>query len=97
MVYINKGEHKNPHGLPHEQSMGLIEIDHTLYSHMNTESTTFSALEKLEYIYAHLQDNEKIHKSDPGTVIQVPDNIYIHISTMILNMVYLKTLLIATI
>ena len=39
MVYIHKGEHDDPHGLPQQQDLeGSTEIEHTLYSHTANSS-----------------------------------------------------------
>ena len=81
-VYIHKGEHDNPHELPHQQySEGSTEIEHTLYSHTANSPSEIDPFKKLEYIYQHFQDSEKIYESDPDIVIQVPDNtLYPHIN-----------------
>ena len=63
VVYIPKGEHDNPHGLTQQQDLeGSTEIEHTLYSHIASSSPKIDSFKKLEYIYQHFQDNEKIHK-----------------------------------
>ena len=80
VVYIHKGEHDNPHGLPQQQYLeGSTEIEHTLYSHTAISSTEISSPEidsfkKLEYIYQHFHDSKKIYESDPDTAMQVPNN-----------------------
>ena len=82
VVYIHKGEHDDPHELPQQQySEGSTEIEHTLYSHTAISSPKIDSFKKLEYIYQHFQDSEKIYESDPDTVMQVPDNtLYPHIN-----------------
>ena len=66
VVYISKGEHDDPHELPQQQELeGSIEIKHTLYSHTDTISSKANSFQKLDYIYQHFQDNEKISESDP--------------------------------
>ena len=65
VVYISKGEHDNPHELPQQELEGSTEIEHTLYSHINTISSETNSFQKLEYIYQHFQDNKKICESDP--------------------------------
>ena len=93
VVYIPKGEHDDPHELPQQQELeGSTEIEHTLYSHTDTISSETNSFQKLDYIYQHFQDNEKIHESDPNLTSYENDNtLNPHISlTMILNMVYLK-------
>ena len=81
MVYIHKGEHDNPHGLPQQQDLeGATEIEHTLYSHTDSISPEIDSFKKLEYIYQHFQDNKKIYESDPGAVRHETDNtLYPHI------------------
>ena len=79
---IHKGEHDNPHGLPQQPySEGSIEIEHTLYSHTAISPPKIYSFKKLEYIYQHFQDSEKIYESDPDIAMQVPNNtLYPHIN-----------------
>ena len=81
VVYIDKGEHDDPHGLPQQQYLeGFTEIEHTLYSHTAISSPEFDSFKKLEYIYQHFQDTKKIYESDQDTIMQEPDNtLYPHI------------------
>ena len=83
MVYIHKGEHDDPHGLPQQQYLeGSKEIEHTLYSHTTISSPEIDSFKKLEYIYQHFQDSEKIYESDPDTIMQEPNNtLYLRINT----------------
>ena len=75
VVYIPKGEHDDPHELPQQQELeGSTEIEHTLYSHTNSISSETNSFQKLEYIYQHFQDNEKIYESDPDLVRYEHDN-----------------------
>ena len=98
VAYIHKGEHDNPSKLPKQQySQGSTEIEHTLYSHTANSPSEIDSFKKLEYIYQHFQDSEKIYESDPDIVMQVPNYPYIHTLIMISNMVYLKMLSIAII
>ena len=82
VVYIHKGEHDDPHGLPQQQYLeGSMEIEHTLYSHTAISSPKIDSFKKLEYIYQHFQDSEKIYESDPDAIMQEPDNtLYPHIN-----------------
>ena len=74
-VYIPKGEHDDPHELPQHQDLeGSPKIDHTLYSHSNIIEPTTNRSQKLEYIYQHFQDNEKVHESDPNLAECEADN-----------------------
>ena len=98
VVYIPKGEHDNPDELPQQQELeGSTEIEHTLYSHTNTISSETNSFQKLDYIYQHFQDNKKIHESDPNLARYENDNTFFHILTTILNMDYLKMLLVVII
>ena len=85
VVYIPKGEHDDPHELPQQQDLkGSTKIDHTLYSHPDTIMPTPNSSQKLEYIYQHFQENEKVHESDPNLATGEIDNtLYPHISNNI--------------
>ena len=62
MVYIHKEEHDDPHGLTQQQYLeGSTETEHTLYSHTAISSPKIDSFKKLEYIYQHFQDSEKIY------------------------------------
>ena len=50
------------------------KIEHTLYSHTDTIISTPNSSQKLDYIYQHFQDNEKIYGSDPNLVSSETDN-----------------------
>ena len=82
VVYIPKGEHDDPHELPQQQELeGSTEIEHTLYSHTDTISSEANSFQKLDYIYWHFQDNEKIHESDPNLASYDNDaTLYPHIN-----------------
>ena len=82
MVYIPKGEHDDPHELPQQQELeGYTEIEHTLYSHTDTISSETNTFQKLDYIYQHFQDNEKVHESDSNIASYENDNtLYPHIN-----------------
>ena len=82
MVYIPKGEHDDPHELPQQQELeGSTEIEHTLYSHTDTNSSETNTLQKLDYIYQHFQDNEKVHEFDPNLASYENNNtLYPHIN-----------------
>ena len=81
VVYIHKGEHDNPHGIPKQQYLeGSTETEHTLYSHTAISSPEIDSFKKLEYIYQHFQDREKIYELDPDAIMQGPDNtLFLHI------------------
>ena len=81
VVYIHKGEHDDPHGLPQQQDLeGSTETEHTLYSHTASSSHEIGSFKKLEYIYQHFQNSEKIYESDPDAVRhETHNNLYPHI------------------
>ena len=85
VVYIPKGEHDDPHELPKQQDLeGSQNIDHTLYSHSDIIASTPTSSQKLEYIYQHFQDNEKVHELDPNLPKCDNDNmLYPHINNNI--------------
>ena len=64
-VYINNGEHDNPHELPKENSEGSLNLDNAVYTHTDLTNKLPEEIEKLEYIYQHFKDCEKIHEIDP--------------------------------
>ena len=82
VVYIYKGEHDDSHGLPQQQDLeGSTEIEHTLYLHTASSSPEIDSFKKLEYIYQHFQDNEKIYESNPDAFRHETDNtLYPHIN-----------------
>ena len=52
-----------------------------LYSHTDTISPETNSFQKLDYIYQHFQNNEKIHESDPNLASSEIDNtLYPHIN-----------------
>ena len=81
-VYIPKGEHDNPHELPQQQDLeGSTKIDHALYSHADTIMPAPNSSQKLEYIYQHFQENEKVYESDPKVATEEVDmSLYPHIN-----------------
>ena len=82
VVYIPKGEHDDPHELSKQQYLeGSTEIEHTLYSHTDSISPKMDSFQKLEYIYQHFQDSEKIYESDPDvTRYEIDNTLYPHIN-----------------
>ena len=85
VVYIHKGEHDDSHRLPQQQDLeDSTEIECTLYSHTASSSPEIDSFKKLEYIYQHFQDNEKIYESDPDAVRHETNNtLYPHINNNI--------------
>ena len=50
-------------------------------SHTDSISPKIDSFKKLEYIYQHFQDNEKIYESDPDAARHETDNtLYPHIN-----------------
>ena len=98
VVYIHKGEHDNPHGLPQQQDLeGSTEIEHTLYSHTDSISPKIDSFKKFEYIYQHFQDNKRYMNQILMQLGMRPTTPYTHILTMTLNTIYLKMFSIAII
>ena len=85
VVYIPKGEHDDPHELSQQQDLeGSPKTDYTLYSHTDTIMSTPNSSQKVEYIYQHFQENEKVHESDPNLATGEIDNtLYPHINNNI--------------
>ena len=77
MVYINKGDHDNPHGLPKDNLEGFLNMVHHDYTHTDIPPKMPEEMEKLEYIYQHFQDHEKIYESDPQVTTEtIHDTLY---------------------
>ena len=77
MVYINKGEHDNPHGLPKDNLEGSLGAVHHDYTHTDIPPKIPEEIEKLEYISQHFQDHKKIYETDPQvTSEQMDDTLY---------------------
>ena len=64
MVYINNGEHDNPHELPKESAEGSLDTIYTDYTHTDIPPKLPEEIEKLEYIYQHFQDHKKIYETE---------------------------------
>ena len=81
MVYINKGEHDNPHELPKEYLEGSLDTIYTDYTHTDIPPKLPEEIEKLEYIYQHFQDREKIHETNLQVTTEQTDvTLYPHIN-----------------
>ena len=82
---LPKGEHDDPHELPQQQDLeGSTKIDHTQDSHADTIMPTPNSSQKLEYIYQHFQENEKVYESDPKLATdEVDSTLYPHINNNI--------------
>ena len=62
MVYINKGEHDNPYGLPKGILEGSLDTVYHDYAQADIPPKMPEEMEKLEYIYQHFQDHERYMK-----------------------------------
>ena len=98
VVYIHKGEHDDPHGIPQQQDLeGSTETEHTLYSHTASSTPKIDSFKKSNIFTSIF----KIAKRPMNqTLMQLgtrPITPYTHILKMISNMVYLKMLSIAII
>ena len=84
MVYINNGEHDNPHALPKENSDGSLDIDNVVFTHTDLANKLPEEIEKLGCIYQHFQDCEKIPEIDPHVPTQqIDDTLYAQINNYI--------------
>ena len=78
MVYINNGEHDNPHELPKDNLEGSLHAIYQDYTHTDILPKMPEEIEeKLEYIYQHFQDHKKIYETDPQVTTEpICDTIY---------------------
>ena len=77
MVYINNGEHDNPHELPKDNLEGFLDTVYNDYTHTDIPPKIPEEIEKLEYIYQHFQDHEKVYETDPQvTTEKIDDTLY---------------------
>ena len=81
-VYINNGDHDNPHEPPQNELEGCDISQNTLYSHHVDLARDSDEFEKLHYIYQHFQDSEKMHpidaESEPTTTDD--DSLYLYVN-----------------
>ena len=77
MVYINKGDHDNPHGLPKDNLEGSQDIVHHDYAHIDILPKMPEEIETLGYMYQHFEDHEKVYESDPQVMTEpIHDTLY---------------------
>ena len=77
MVYINKGDHDDPHGLPKDNLEDSLDTVHHDYTHTDIPPKMPEEMEKLEYIYQHFQDHKKIYETDPQVTTEpIHDTLY---------------------
>ena len=75
--YINNREHDNPDELPKENSEGSLETIYTDHTHADFTTELPEEIGKLEYIYQHFEDHEKIYERDlQVTTEQTDDTLY---------------------
>ena len=98
VVYIHKGEHDDPHGLPQQQDLeGSTEIEHTLYSHTDGISYEIDSFKKLNIFTIIFKIMKRYMNQILMQLGMRQITPYTHILTMTLNTVYLKMLSIAII
>ena len=84
MICINKGDHDNPHGYPKDGLEGFQDIVHHDYAHIDIPPKMSEAIEKLEYLYQHFQDHEKVYESDPQVTTEpIHDTSYLQMNNNI--------------
>ena len=59
------GSMTTPMNSPNENSEGSLNTDNTVKTHTDLATKLPEEIKKIEYIYQHFQDCEKIHKIDP--------------------------------
>ena len=74
MVYINNREHDNHHEHPKENLEGSLDTIYTDYSHADFTTKLPEEIEKLDYIYQHFQDHEKIYEIDLQVTTEQTDD-----------------------
>ena len=64
----------SPPPSPQKELEGCNNLQNTLYSHFTHRSQDSDCFDRLNYIYQHFQDSEKIYQLDPKTETPVPDD-----------------------
>ena len=54
MVYINNGEHDNPHELSNKNLEGSLNTENAAYTHTNFGTKLPEETEKLEYVFPNI-------------------------------------------
>ena len=82
VIYINNGDHDNPHEPPQKELEGCDITQNTLYSHHVDLANDLDEFEKLHYIYQHFQDSEKMHQIEPESEPTATDNdsLYLYVN-----------------
>ena len=77
VLYINNGDHHNPHESPKKELEGSEEIQNTLFSHITGTSLNSEWFIKLHYIYQHFQEYKKQYQVNPNSnTTPVEDPLY---------------------
>ena len=74
VIYINNGDHDNPHEPPQNELEGCDISQNTIYSHHTNIFQDPNWFDKLHYIYQHFHDSKKMHQLDPETETILPDD-----------------------
>ena len=74
MVHISNGEHDNPHELLKDNLEGSLDAAHYDYTQTDILHKIPEEIEKLEYMYQHFQDHERIYETDPHITTEHTDN-----------------------
>ena len=82
VIYINNGDHGNPHEPPQKELEGCDISQNTLYSHHVDLAKDSDEFDKLHYIYQHFQDSEKMRQIDPESEPTTTDNdsLYLYVN-----------------
>ena len=85
VIYINNGDHDNPHEPPQNELEGCDISQNTLYSHHTDLLKDSDGFDKLHYIYQHFQDSEKMYQIDPESETITPDDdsLYLYVNNHI--------------
>ena len=66
-----------PMNSPKENLEGSLDTIYTYYTHTDIPPNLPEEIEKLEYIYQHFQDHERIYETNPQvTIEQTDDTLY---------------------
>ena len=81
MVYINNREHDNPHELSKDNLEGSLDTVYHDHTHTDIPPKIPEEIEKLEYIYQHFQDHEKVYETNlQVTTEHTDDTLYPNIN-----------------
>ena len=85
VIYINNGDHDNPHEPPQNELEGCDISQNTLYSHHTDVVKDSDGFDNLHYIYQHFQDSKKMHQIDPESETITPDDdsLYLYVNNNI--------------